>query len=1595
MKRTAWLGNLRDRLLRSRRRRTSRQWSPEKLEDRTLLSVASILRGNELTVFSDSDEDLTVRANPFGIGDVQILVNGEIDDDLAKIDADQLAALTIIGGPGSNVIDLTGIRAEDFTFTDPVTGNGLQILVEAGEGDDTILSTFDFNDTILGGDGNDLINNTPMLPGAIFTMAPSQMGTMMGTVPAAFESRPPLRIINGTDTLGFESVGLFTDEFATFQGAGTLISPRHVLTSASLVDGLAPTDGRMDFEGITYSTQEIIIHPNYDGTLLGTDAANDLAILVLDTEVRNATPSPIYRDAPVAGEIVTLVGFGEGGDSTMGADGMPGMKRSGDASIDQVSPTLLIRDFTSASESNTAPGDNGAPGFITDDGLLFIAGIFSTNTQANAALNDRAIDTRVDNYAMWIDSVVATIFPPNPLGNLTIDGGDGDDTINGGDGNDSLSAGDGNDIIAPWIGNDTIEGGDGNDSVDAHDGDDVIVLGDGADTALGGSGNDTINGGDGNDDIIGEDGEDSILGGAGNDNLRGDGGARLTRDGNDTVLGNAGNDTIVGGGGRDLLNGGSGADILDAGDQSVSIDDASQTELDLNEVNQLTFTLTLSRASALAVSVDVATQDVDAVADVDYVPFSGTVTFLPGVTTQTVTIDLIGDDIPEFDERLVLEVSNPVNARLADTIGLGTIVDDVDGRVQTVFLDFDTSTNFFFEHFYTTVERDAIQTRLEEDYADFSVTFTQVRPVFGLFTTLFFNEPPPGGLADEIDFRNVNLGLDASIDVNSLLGFPGTPPATTQNFIELSAKIAAHELGHLMGLRHNDAFGPVGSGISPTVAAALYVPPYPGLSAATESNRHIMGSPAATGETLNDAISNQYFGARSSVKLSMFSYDGQVLSEQLMDHDSPTDAQLISLPDLPVPNTELTGVLAGKVFDVTATSVLGRIALPGEQDFYAFDAEAGDLLNIEVMSTVFQFSPAPRFNTFIDSVVSVVDDQGNPIPYYTGVATNDDSTDSGVPDTDSSIIDLIIPADGTYYIQVSEFSGLGVGDYELFAWTFEANDPPLLASGLRTFAVSEVTLIGGTGNDTISGSSGDDLLTGAGGDDSIVGNAGDDTILGGGGRDTLQGSDGDDLILGQGGDDSMEGGSGDDFLNSGGGTDLVYGDDALGTGVAGNDTLSGGARNDTLFGGGGNDVIYGGSGRDNINGGDDDDTLFGQGGADVINGDAGDDRIVWRTDGDDTVDGGGGRDTVEVRGTNGTDRITVGQDGSTLQVSEGSSTLNIGRDEAVVANTTEAIIINARGGADRVDINTIDNVGALHILVDAGNGNDIVNGAGARVGNVRLVIEGRAGADTLTGTGDADSIFGGDGADRIFGRSGNDTLRGGDGSDTIDGQAGDDVLLGEGRNDLLLGSNGNDSADGGAGNDSLDGGMGDDTLAGGLGRDVVNGMDGDDVLSGNDGADQVLGGTGNDTIDGGEHDDTLIGHAGDDSIFGDDGHDLISGDEGDDSIDAGDGDDTVTGGQGNDFIAGNDGADLINGQTGADTLVGGDGRDSLQGGGGNDILLGGLGNDALSGHGGSDTIDAGEGIDSINAPEARDRIFDNGREFALTAALRELLGLIS
>src|SRR5262249_52340358 len=119
------------------------------------------------------------------------------------------------------------------------------------------------------------------------------------------------------------------------------------------------------------------------------------------------------------------------------------------------------------------------------------------------------------------------------------------------------------------------------------------------------------------------------------------------------------------------------ATILDDDDPPlVSIDDVEATEGDSGST-LAAFTDSLHAARGKTVTVRAQTADGTATAGSDYGAVGPvTLTFVPGVTSQTVTAPVFGDTSDEPNETFIVTLTNPVNATIDKGEGIGTIVDD-------------------------------------------------------------------------------------------------------------------------------------------------------------------------------------------------------------------------------------------------------------------------------------------------------------------------------------------------------------------------------------------------------------------------------------------------------------------------------------------------------------------------------------------------------------------------------------------------------------------------------------------------------------------------------------------------------------------------------------------------------------------------------------------------------------------------------------------------------------------------------------------------------------------------------------------------------
>jgi Ca2+-binding RTX toxin-like protein len=246
-------------------------------------------------------------------------------------------------------------------------------------------------------------------------------------------------------------------------------------------------------------------------------------------------------------------------------------------------------------------------------------------------------------------------------------------------------------------------------------------------------------------------------------------------------------------------------------------------------------------------------------------------------------------------------------------------------------------------------------------------------------------------------------------------------------------------------------------------------------------------------------------------------------------------------------------------------------------------------------------------------------------------------------------------------------------------------------------------------------------VIGSGFDDTIIGNAAGNSLIGLFGSDTMSGGDGNDSFLNLDGNDTVTGGSGLDSILVDGTNNKIDGgpnEDMVDfmlspTGVVVDLTAG------TATGGVTATLAH----IEDVTGSWGDDTLIGN------------DLPNWfmPLDGDDSVDGGSGDDTVDY---------------------ESSLHVVIVDDHAFIRGV---VVDLTAGTATGEGTDTLANL------------EDVIGSYGDDT------ITGDANDNRLLGLWGDDAISGGDGNDFLFGLAGADTLDGGDGSDFLDGGAGTDV----------------------------------------------------------------------------------------------------------------------------------------------------------------------------------------------------------------------------
>ena len=271
-------------------------------------------------------------------------------------------------------------------------------------------------------------------------------------------------------------------------------------------------------------------------------------------------------------------------------------------------------------------------------------------------------------------------------------------------------------------------------------------------------------------------------------------------------------------------------------------------------------------------------------------------------------------------------------------------------------------------------------------------------------------------------------------------------------------------------------------------------------------------------------------------------------------------------------------------------------------------------------------------------------------------------------------------------------------------------------------------------------------------------------------------------------------------------------------------------------------VVNGVATGDIITGTDAAEAFIGSTGNDVINAGGGDDLVLYSIgDGQDTVDGQGGNDTLAlINFAGGAPSATS----ATFAVTENAGHLIVQTD-----------------GADAPEV---DALGMESVQAQLGNGGDTVTltgnlvGAGISTGAGGIAITGGSGADTVDASGLTSvnaitftNLNTGDDTFKAANVLANDQVDGGTGGETIGDTADYSAASAAVTINLVAGtavgtSVGSDvithfeNATGGAGNDTISGTANANILSGGDGNDTITGGGGDDTIHGGAGSDVAI-----------------------------------------------------------------------------------------------------------------------------------------------------------
>ncbi len=201
---------------------------------------------------------------------------------------------------------------------------------------------------------------------------------------------------------------------------------------------------------------------------------------------------------------------------------------------------------------------------------------------------------------------------------------------------------------------------------------------------------------------------------------------------------------------------------------TLSVSDASVTEGD-TDTTSMSFTVALSKVASEDVTFDYATTSGSAVAPGDYNNATGTLTIAAGQMEQTIVVEVNGDLLEEGRESFQVNLSNAVNATLADANAEGTIVDN-DQTVVPAGFSYRT-TDDWGSGFNGEI---TLTNRGDEAWSGWRLEFDWTHEVSQVWNALLI-ESSDGSFVVDNEFWNGAVGPGQSV----IIGLGGSPGNVT------------------------------------------------------------------------------------------------------------------------------------------------------------------------------------------------------------------------------------------------------------------------------------------------------------------------------------------------------------------------------------------------------------------------------------------------------------------------------------------------------------------------------------------------------------------------------------------------------------------------------------------------------------------------------------------------------------------------------------------------------------------------------------------------------------------------------------------------